>query len=207
MNNKVIEKKKILFSNCEVIVEKYDNHTIDSYSITHGESFFHVGERKEIINGDRIVSKEGRRGKKIKCKSPLGFYYFKNESDIRYNTTYDECGRRKKYIITFDGGRYEIKYLVSYNNTSICHETRPWDLSGNGMPDHFIKDLEKVLNDIVDFMHGTKLYDKEKISEFKNDVFTDLFGFPDGMKTQTNEGKILSHGFDLKMSFRKRKET
>lgn len=207
MSNKVIEKKKILFSNCEVIVEKYDNCTIDSYSITHSESFFYVGERKEIIDGDRIVSKEGRRGKEIKCKSPLGFYYFKNESDIRYNTTYDEYGKRKRYIITFDGGRYEIKYLVSYNNTSICHDTRPWDLSGNGMPDHFIKDLENVLNDIVDFMYGTKLYDKEKISEFKNSVFTDLFGFPDGMKTQTNEGKILSHGFDLKMSFRKRKET
>jgi len=206
MNNKITEKKKILFSNCEVIVEKYDNHTIDSYSITHGESFFHVGERKEIINGDRIVSKEGKWHNRIKCKSPLGFYYYKGESDIRYKTSYDECGRRKIYIITFDGGRYEIKYLVSYNNTSICHETRPWDLSGNGMPDHFIKDLEKVLNDIVDFMYGTKLYDKEKISEFKNDVFTDLFGFPSGMKTQTNEGKILSHGFDLKMSFRKRKE-
>ncbi len=203
----MIEKKKILFSNCEVIIEKYDNHAIKTYSILKGDSTFHSGERKEIINGDRIIAREGKRNCIIKCKSPLGFYYYKGEDNVRYNTTYDEFGIRRKYIITFDGGRYEIKYLVSYNNTSICHETRPWDLSGNGMPDHFIKDLEKVLNDIVDFMYGTKLYDKEKISEFKNDVFTDLFGFPDGMKSQTNEGKILSHGFDLKMSFRKRKET
>ena len=99
MNNKVIEKKKILFSNCEVIVEKYDNHTIDSYLITHSESFFHVGERKEIINGDRIVSKEGRRNCKIKCKSPLGFYYFKT---VR--------GKNTLSLLTVVGMKYNILF-------------------------------------------------------------------------------------------------
>ena len=34
----------------------------------------------------------------------------------------------------------------------------------------------------------------------------ELFDDKDGYKKQTNESKILSHGFDLKESFRKRKE-
>ena len=36
----------------------------------------------------------------------------------------------------------------------------------------------------------------------KREIFTDLFGYPEGPKYQTNEEKILSHGFDLKTSFR-----
>ena len=35
----------------------------------------------------------------------------------------------------------------------------------------------------------------------------DLFADKDGYKQQTNESKILAHGFDLKESFRKRKES
>ena len=37
----------------------------------------------------------------------------------------------------------------------------------------------------------------------KKEIFTDLFGYPDGPKYQTNEEKILAYGFDLKTSFRK----
>ena len=38
-------------------------------------------------------------------------------------------------------------------------------------------------------------------------IMKDLFDDKDGYKKQTNESKILSHGFDLKESFRKRKES
>jgi hypothetical protein len=41
------------------------------------------------------------------------------------------------------------------------------------------------------------------MTEVKKEIFTDLFGYPDGPKYQTNEEKILAHGFDLKTSFRK----
>ena len=41
------------------------------------------------------------------------------------------------------------------------------------------------------------------IGELRNKVFTDIFGSPKGIRYQTNEEKILSHGFDLKTSFRK----
>jgi hypothetical protein len=41
------------------------------------------------------------------------------------------------------------------------------------------------------------------LTEVKKEIFTDLFGYPDGPKYQTNEEKILAHGFDLKTSFRK----
>ena len=40
------------------------------------------------------------------------------------------------------------------------------------------------------------------LGEVKRLIFTDLFGYPEGPKYQTNDEKILSHGFDLKTSFR-----
>ena len=39
-----------------------------------------------------------------------------------------------------------------------------------------------------------------------NRVFKELFGNVNGPRFQTNEEKILAHGFDLKTSFRKDKE-
>ena len=41
------------------------------------------------------------------------------------------------------------------------------------------------------------------LTNVKKEIFTDLFGYPDGPKYQTNDEKILAHGFDLKTSFRK----
>ena len=40
------------------------------------------------------------------------------------------------------------------------------------------------------------------LGEVRRLIFTDLFGYPEGPKYQTNDEKILSHGFDLKTSFR-----
>ena len=40
------------------------------------------------------------------------------------------------------------------------------------------------------------------LGEVKRLIFTDLFGYPGGPKYQTDNEKILSHGFDLKTSFR-----
>ena len=42
-----------------------------------------------------------------------------------------------------------------------------------------------------------------KLKSVRSSIFTDLFGYPDGPKYQTNDEKILAAGFDLKTSFRK----
>ena len=202
------DKKKNLFSQCEVVVQKIDDNTIDTYSIISSSTCFKRGEQR--TKDERIVGNAGRGGYRVKCISPLGFYYYKDRNNSKDEVTYKEHGIRKRHIINFVGGFYEISYMTSFNNTSIGHETRPWDLVGNGIADHFIKDLEKVMNDIVAFLHdniGLDGYTKKNVDKFKSEVFIDLFGDKDGMKAQTNEGKILSHGFDLKMSFRKRKES
>ena len=201
----VKNNKKTLFSQCDVVIQRIEDPSIKTYSIlSHCNT---IKESVAKIKDERVVGKTGRRGSELKCISPLGFYYTKSSYYGHNDVYYKEVGTREKFIINFDGGYYEISYLRSMNGVSIGHETRPWDLIGNGMSDHFIHDLEKVMNGIVEFLYTNKDYQKNEIEGFKNHVFTSLFGSPDGIKTQTNDGKILSHGFDLKYSFRKRKES
>lgn len=198
----VIEKKRTLFSQCDILIQKVQDHLYRFNGITHTSISFERGIKD--IKDDRVVCRVGKGGRMFKCISPLGFYYYKDASETANYKKYEDNGIREKYMISFKGGYYELSYISSFNGTQIGHETRPWDLSGNGMPDHFIKDLEKVINGIIDYMIENK-YDNESVQEFKTKVFIDLFGSVDGVKTQTNDNKILSHGFDLKTSFRKRK--
>ena len=202
----VKDKKKILFSKCEVIVSKMEDKSLGGHGISSGAITFKRGESITTKKDDRIVGTSGQKWhKKYKCLSPLGFYYYKNKSSIEYNRTYDEIGVRQKHIIYLSDGYYEITYLRQMNGTTIGHETRPWDLVGNGIEDHLVNDLQKLLTNLIGSLE-CEGYKSDKLREFKNDLFIDLFGSPEGMKTQTNELKILSHGFDLKESFRKRKE-
>lgn len=58
--------------------------------------------------------------------------------------------------------------------------------------------------DISDFKStSTEYYFTNDASSTKRTIYEMLFGDPDGPKYQTNEEKILAHGFDLKTSFRK----
>ena len=201
-----IDNSKTLFSQGGILIKKFINRNITNNNYIHSSEIpITTNEELPTIKSDnRIVGKIGKHPTVFKCVSPLGFYYYKNERCYN-NNSYKEIGLRQKYWFCLDGCSYEISYLKKYNDTSIGHETRPWDLVGNGMSDHFINDLEKVLNQIIDELHGNK-YDKEKIKSFKDNIFIDLFGDVDGIKIQTNDLKILSHGFDLKTSFRKDKE-
>ena len=197
MSNKIREKRKILFSKCDVIVAKVG---IQSNRIVFKK------DEKVIKDDSRVVCYTGKGGRIAKCLSPLGFYYYKNINNIKTKTVYGEEGVRYKHIIGINSGYYEITYITKLNSTSIGHETRPWDLIGNGIEDHLIHDLERLLSNLIVSLEDYG-YKKDVLKEFKNTLFIDLFGSADGIKTQTNEGKILSHGFDLKESFRKRKES
>ncbi len=204
---KIREKRKILFSKCDVIVAKVEDKSLNciKIGINSTRTSFTKGE-KVIKDDSRVVCYTGKGGRDAKCISPLGFYYYKDVSHIKAKKVHDEVGIRCKHVIGITGGYYEITYLAQLNDTSIGHETRPWDLIGNGIEDHLVKDLERLLSNLIVSLEDYG-YKKDYLKEFKNTLFIDLFGSVDGIKTQTNEGKILSHGFDLKTSFRKRKET
>jgi hypothetical protein len=67
---------------------------------------------------------------------------------------------------------------------------------------HFVKALKKILDEI--FVWASPIKHMERSRE---KLYTDLFGNPKGeINSLPNEIKILSHGFDPKESFRKRKK-
>jgi len=68
------------------------------------------------------------------------------------------------------------------------------------MDDHFVTDLIALLNKIYSLAEDEKV----DMSKIRKVSFTELFGYPDGPKFQTDAEKILSHGFDPVESFRKR---
>lgn len=80
------------------------------------------------------------------------------------------------------------------------------------MQEHFIYDLKNVIDSILERIKSEKRikitnnsYSTDFI-QLKNMIYTDLFGDKNGIRFQTDSEKIISHGFDLKYSFRKDKE-
>ena len=61
-DNKVREKKKILFSKCEVIVQKVENPAFNAQFIYRNTITFQKGE--EIVRDERVVSRVGKGGRK-----------------------------------------------------------------------------------------------------------------------------------------------
>ena len=173
-----------------------------------------------------------RIGKKecVKEISKLGFWYYRPctkydlEREIKASAiTYEDTIHEIKII----GGKhtYTITYLWRYNNVLASEDQRPWDISPEGsMADHFVTDLLKIMDNIFDYAAAKKLqlrtrrstyiqnkgyqdyYDYSDLNDFKRKIYTELFGAPKGPIYQTDAEKIQSHGFDNKISFRKRKE-
>lgn len=202
--------KKILFNSCGITIQKItktNGFLIDYKSIEELFNSRKIWEEEVKIQetatpkiDNRIVK---RIGNKYKCISPLGFYYTR---PVKIEDVYREVGTKKVYTIPLDEGYYEISYLNKYNDTTISHETRPWDLIGNGLQENLIKALENLFKDIFESMYSLK-YNKKEIEEFKRNLFIDIFGSADGtVKTLTDKLKLELHGFDPIKSFRKEKE-
>jgi hypothetical protein len=212
---------KTLFNKNHTLFEVYDNNI-------HQQSYIILEKQHNTSNTtDFNYNKKPKKEtfEIVRTKSPLGFYYDK----IIYNT--EQSSRRKDSkstcmkIWTFYIGSktYKLSYYIEYNCTHINQEIRPWDIceGDKSMPDHYVDALLSELNnmfadikvlkskDILD----TSSYEVKSWNRFnkynikdndkKREIFSDLFGYPEGPKYQTNEEKILSHGFDLKTSFRK----
>ena len=129
----------------------------------------------------------------------------------------------KKITINVDTEQYILSYPIQYLDTKIGIEARPWDIAPNskGMEDHFVDALAKEANKFFDIAFDNKItltYKKQwfeknntdehiNVNQLKKETFIDLFGYEDGPRVQPNNVKLLAHGFDLKESFRKRKES
>ena len=166
-----------------------------------------------------------------RLKSPLGFYYTKVTEPQREQTQYVSTTKKIWRFYVQNSVTYELIYYTEYNGVKVGFETHPWELADNkSVEDHLItaliNDLETIISDTSskervdeDKLNPKGRWDRENyysshegietkrfvgnLIEVKKEIFTDLFGYPDGPKYQTNEEKILAHGFDLKTSFRK----
>lgn len=218
------ERKITLFSRNLVKIEKtfgidFEKRREPTFSLFKNEA--------TTYEGDAPISGHYEKGgyKEIKKESKLGFYYthkfyvksgYVGGSDNKKGLTI------KKITVNLDTEQYVLSYPIQYAGSHIGIEERPWDIApgSKGMEDHFIAALLKETNKFFDIIFDNKI-DKTKekqdwyhrneekhinTKELKKEVFIDLFGYADGPKVQPNNIKILAHGFDLKESFRKRKE-
>lgn len=153
--------------------------------------------------------------RRIKCKSPLGFYYTKTE----HLHEKDDSFTIKDIKITLPSEvAYRITYVTECNGSRVSVDSRPWDIVCDGsLSEHYIKTLYDIINNIINEIKYYKIpiyyrfytYDHstvcKDVSYFRDEINNELFGNKKGIRFQTDSEKIISHGFDLKTSFRKRK--
>ena len=150
--------------------------------------------------------------KEITLESPLGFYYTKKIQVIEDSG--DTTTNKTICVWNFwldQKTKISISYITKFGDTGINVETRPWEIADNtAFEDHLVTDLRKVVDDIINEFRRFKIIniisknvEITNLGDIKRKIYTDLFGYPEGPKFQTNEEKILSHGFDPKTSFRK----
>lgn len=152
--------------------------------------------------GMTITTKKTRYETVVK-ESPLGFYY-KSSEKVEYDVE-SKVGVKVYYhtiYITTFHTEYKIQYPFSCNDIKVGFDARPWDIciGDKSMQEHFVKALQKTLDEI--FVRAAPIKHWERTKE---KMYTELFGNPKGYTTLSNEIKIVSHGFDPKESFRKRK--
>ena len=137
-------------------------------------------------------------------ESPLGFYYKSNEKvtfEVEESMSVDVVFHT--ISIYLYENVYTVKYPISCNDVAIGFDARPWDIciGDKSMPEHFIKALQKTIEEIFSNASPIKHWERTK-----DKIFTELFGNTKGYDTLPNDIKIVSHGFDPKESFRKRKK-
>lgn len=224
------KSKKVLFNKNNILIEEYNGEKNDmnyvSYHIDYSNTSYCNPNHYSDTGYYKYVEE------KTRYESPLGFYYYvtthkkvPTEKQKKILETTKTAILYKSFEIYGPNYHYLIRYPHAYNNTNISEDTRPWDLvDKNGLEDHFIIDLKNELDKLFAVTYKDKInlvenhknywwqtnkeeqYSKKSIGEFKCEIYKDIFGFKDGPKMQSNQEKILSHGFDLKESFRKPKE-
>ena len=204
------EKTKTLYSRNGIRIVKVEN--LQDHHKRWGLEEISHQERLENVP----IYKERGEYVEHRHESPLGFYYI--TKDYEYYEGYESKAKSvtyRKYIIWLNTVKYELEYPFEYIANNVVQEInidmRPWDIlpGYKGMPDNMINALVKEANKFIDLIFEYKKSFTLQYSpeEYRKKIMIDLFGYEDGPKIQPNDIKILSHGFDLKTSFRKRKES
>ena len=144
------------------------------------------------------------KAKEITLESPLGFYYKKKVYTKDKPEVQARISNMELRLEIEPTTAYSVIYPSSYGSYSIGLEHRPWEIipGDKEFPDHYIEDLKKEVDKILELAENKGI----DTSETRRSIYNDLFGNPKGPRNMTDNEKILSHGFDLKESFRKRKE-
>lgn len=217
------EKKISLYSRNMIKIEKITNIDFskrrDEYPYTISLSETTTYEKSAPVS----YKNENGTWKDVIKKSKLGFYY-KTKEYIKPVSTSEVKNKKgltiKTITVNLDKTQYELSYPTCYLGVKINIDERPWDIApgSKGMPEHFVDALVKEATKFFDVIFDNKItitkkqtwYNRTKetidTKNLKKQTFIDLFGYEDGPKVQMNDIKVLSHGFDLKESFRKRKE-
>lgn len=217
------EKETILFSRNSIRIKKTNNIDFSKrreqpYTLSVVENTTY---EKQAPSSGHYKNSEWVE---ITKQSKLGFYYKSKEyhSGGYVGEIKNKKGLTVKTItVNLSTEQYQLSYPTGYADGHINIEERPWDIApgSKGMPDHMITALVKETEKFFDVIFDNKIsisqkktwYNKEEktinTKELRKQTFIDLFGYEDGPKEQPNNIKILAHGFDLKESFRKRKET
>lgn len=192
--------ENILFDKNHVKVTVENNHSSSSkYRIGW------ITSRGSIYPEGMTITETSKKSEYVIKESPLGFYYeayelvpYQKEVKVGVNTVFNHI------YITLVNNTYRVEYPAVCGDVKIGFDARPWDIcvGDKSMPEHFVKALKKILDEI--FVLAAPIKHMERSKE---KLYTDLFGNPKGeINSLPNEIKILSHGFDPKESFRKRKK-
>lgn len=206
-----MQKKKTIFNKNHVLLELYLDEPHNALHIK--TSLDSSGEAAKVIDTKETV---------VRKKSPLGFYYDKIEEEKIWSETTTVLKRRYDFILP--DRRYVLSFYESYLGNRVSQDQRPWEIADSkSMEEHYIFDLladidaiyqemsEVRKKDLIDiprykddpYSHKRHSYYRHNDNSFKRNLYKLLFGYETGPKFQTNEEKILSHGFDTKTSFRK----
>jgi hypothetical protein len=210
----VREKARTLYSRNGIRIVKTEN--LQNNSLNKKWCFEKAMRVERLENLPEENKRDGSGYVVKRYESPLGFYYTTTEW-VGYDTSKKpKSVTYKKYIIWLDTTKYELEYPTEYSSNNMTQhidvDMRPWDIlpGYNGMPDNMVNALVREINGFIDLLYEyKKSLDGLNLTpeSYRKSIMIDLFGYEDGPKIQPNDIKILSHGFDLKESFRKRKES
>lgn len=179
------------------------------YATVHGDiNHYKTFVSTQIIDDLNVLDSEFVE---VRKESPLGFWYTQKiqKSNIHKKL---KCVTYRTYELVADKYKYTLSYPYMFvdkiTSQTIGIESRPWDIDPRygAFPDRMMKVLYNEVNKFMDILYSV-CKEKNKAERIRKDILIDLFGYEDGYKELPNNIKILSHGFDLKTSFRKRKES
>lgn len=219
------QKVKTIFNKNHITIEEIENPEFAPYS---KDIIFY---EQSCVRGPGGISYWWDKGithkKIIKKESPLGFYYTQEITETKHyaDRNKGDVSEWTSIIFRHEDTLYRVKFLTRWNDYYVRDtedSIRPWEVHDK---DKSLNDnmLNALFNDMENFFKKIKEYNittitkstdwrsersryRKNIDEFKYEIYKILFGNKNGIRFQTDTEKILSHGFDLKYSFRKDKE-